>query len=173
MERGLESARREAKDQIPGDKVKDASALSRELRWRVRLASGYGSDGEDVERQRGKTTVPGDTATGQKRKRGGDVESLLGTHQKPTFRHFEPKIWERSEESQEESTKRSRVRHPLASGEDWVDGWMDWAEEVMTSEEGEEVEVGRARKVVVRVRRTERGLERQRVERLTEDWQWL
>src|ERR1700730_14607994 len=35
MERGLESVRRDVRDQVPNDKVKDAPAVARELRWRV------------------------------------------------------------------------------------------------------------------------------------------
>ena len=47
MERPVDSSsKREAKDMVPADKVKDPCALARELRWRVRLAAGAGSGDE-------------------------------------------------------------------------------------------------------------------------------
>ena len=48
MERSPESVKRDIRDQVPGDKVKDAPALARELRWRVRLAEGYTRDRKSV-----------------------------------------------------------------------------------------------------------------------------
>ena len=49
MERGNDHAKREAREQVPNDRVKDAPALARELRWRVRLARGESSDDEEVD----------------------------------------------------------------------------------------------------------------------------
>ncbi|KAI0048251.1 Clavaminate synthase-like protein [Auriscalpium vulgare] len=166
VERGPDAARREAKDQIPSDKVKDASALARELRWRVRLASGYGSEGEEGD-------SPGGTTASQKRKRGDHESGAWGQRAEPSFRHFAPKVWGRSEESREEDTRRVRISRP-ATGEDWADSWVESADESKTydAEDAAEAEVTRARRVVIRVRRTSHGLERQRVERTVEHWQW-
>ncbi|KIM31038.1 hypothetical protein M408DRAFT_327932 [Serendipita vermifera MAFF 305830] len=46
IERGSEVAKKEARENVPADRVKDASLLARELRWRVRSAAGVDSDVE-------------------------------------------------------------------------------------------------------------------------------
>ncbi len=44
----IEDKRRKAiHDKIPGDRIKDPSALARELRWRAKRASGMDSEGEE------------------------------------------------------------------------------------------------------------------------------
>ncbi|CAE6435827.1 unnamed protein product [Rhizoctonia solani] len=46
IERGGKDKEKEARDQVPGDRVREPGALARELRWRVRNARGLDSDGE-------------------------------------------------------------------------------------------------------------------------------
>jgi len=46
LERGSEIAKKEARESVPADRVKDPSLLARELRWRVRNAAGVDSDAE-------------------------------------------------------------------------------------------------------------------------------
>ncbi|PCH38766.1 Clavaminate synthase-like protein [Wolfiporia cocos MD-104 SS10] len=175
MERGTEHQKREAKEQVPSDRIKDAPALARELRWRVRLASGYTSD-DDVRSHRrlvrsGSGTNAGEAA-GSKRKRAEGDDSAM-------FRNFQPqrRVWTRVVEAPAEGESRViRARKP-ADGEgrtDWMEQWTVWREE-LEGEEGEgteEVVVERRRDVVLKVRRTEKGIERQRVERVLEEWVW-
>ena len=72
MEKGTDHAKREAKEQVPGDRVKDAPAMARELRWRVRLAGGYESD-DDARVRKGQKKAAGHkeevNGAGKKRKR--------------------------------------------------------------------------------------------------------
>ena len=56
MERGTDQTKKEAKDQVPGDRIKDAGAMARELRWRVRLAGGYESDDDSRLRRKPKAS---------------------------------------------------------------------------------------------------------------------
>ncbi|KAI0065496.1 jumonji protein [Artomyces pyxidatus] len=170
LERGSEAAKREAKEQVPSEKVKDASAVARELRWRARLASGYGSDGEDVDRPKTKGGEHAGKENGLKRKR---VEEHTGpwAEGEPKFRNFQPKLWDAFSENDQHETRRSLMPPPDKS-EHWKETWMDWTDESTPAADGEDVEVGRKRQVIVRVRRTPKGLERQRVERVVEEWGW-
>lgn len=52
-----------------------------------------------------------------------------------------------------------------------MDAWLDWNKELLGSAE-DGVAVNRKRHVVVKVRRTAKGLERHRVERVIEEWDW-
>jgi hypothetical protein len=169
MERGLESVRRDVRDQVPNDKVKDAPAVARELRWRVRLAQGYTSDGD----QSGplSTREPMIKEVGRKRKR--DLEFSPIARGDPRFRNFQPKIWEASAEEQEEGVRHLTLQSPQDIGS-LVEDWTDWKEEPMRSQmvNGNKVEVGRRRQVIVKTRRTLHGFERQRVERIVESWSW-
>ena len=69
IERGTEQAKRVAKEEVPGDRVKDAPALARELRWRVRAANGWGSEDEGGAKGRRK----GHTANGSPSANGKDA----------------------------------------------------------------------------------------------------
>jgi len=55
-----------------------------------------------------------------------------------------------------------------------AEGWTDWKEEPIRSQmmNGDNVEVGRRRQVIIKTRRTVHGFERQRVERVVETWNW-
>ena len=149
IERGSEATKKESKENIPGEKVKDAPAIARELRWRVKHALGYTSDTEDGhahdDRCRGMIRTPA-----------------------AVFKNFVPKKWDRvvDEDAREEVIK---VR---ASRPDSLDEWVTaWTTEWQDGGAGE-AEVLKRRKVLFRVRKTESGMERQRIERTIEDWSW-
>lgn len=177
MERGTDSAKRQAKEEVPGDRIKDAPALARELRWRVRHASGYSSDGEgrSSRHSKSKPAVNGapDHATngvGNKRKRSA---ADIGEESMELFRNFKPPGWERVDErpAATESTV-VKARRPREDSSDWAEEWLRGGENVGAGE-GEEAHVERRRDVIVKVRRTATGLERQIVERVFEHWQWV
>ncbi|KAH9984732.1 jumonji protein [Russula compacta] len=169
MERGTESVRRDVRDQVPNDKVKDAPAVARELRWRVRLAQGYTSDGDLSGRVRARDHMTKEV--GRKRKR--DPEYSPTAQGDSRFRNFQPKIWEALEEEQEEGVRHLTVQ-PVQDISSLIDGGTDWKEEPIMPQmvNGDKVEVGRRRQVIVKTRRTVRGFERQRVERVVETWSW-
>ena len=176
MEKGSEQGKREAKDAVPGDRVKDAPALARELRWRVRLAEGCPSD-EDVSsrnmKKRKALATNGDTAStsANKRKRASEDHEDAETSVPSLFKNFQPKGWDVVRDSAgEEEEATMRVKRI----DDGSDGWKDvWSQEVVeSSEDGEEARMKRRRNVLVKVRRTAKGLERHRVERVVEEWSW-
>jgi F-box/leucine-rich repeat protein 10/11 len=163
LERGSEQAKKEAKDQIPSERIKDAPAMARELRWRLKAAAGYSSDDDGPPAiRKGKEGM-----NGNKRKRmdSGSLE-LDSRH----FRNFMPKSWDRvMEKTTENETVRMRVKVP-GSGDDWKEQWSGWDKD--GDEDGDEAEVKRQREIVVKVRRTLKGMERQRIERVVEEWLW-
>lgn len=169
MERGSDSLKRDARDQVPNDKVKDAPAVARELRWRVRLAQGYTSDGDESSRFRARE--PMEKEVGRKRKRDSEFSQAVQGDSK--FRNFQPKIWEALAEEQEEGVRHLAVQ-PTQDIGSLAEGWTDWKEEPIRSQmvNGDNVEVGRRRQVIIKTRRTGRGFERQRVERVVETWNW-
>lgn len=88
MERGSEVAKKEAKENVPADRIKDPSLLARELRWRVRSAAGADSDAElggdgdelvPVKREPGGGRHPG-------RKRKEEHSTVL-------FKNWQPPEW--------------------------------------------------------------------------------
>ncbi|KAL5529550.1 hypothetical protein ACEPAG_5535 [Sanghuangporus baumii] len=197
--------RKEAKEAVPSDRVKDAPALARELRWRVRLAYHGSSDAEDD------GGVEGSVRAGVKRKRkagvGAHAESGSPSENghnhyepspEPRFRNFEPKRWDAyNVQSTVEDRVRRRVPEgrkppPLPSSDtgspgaraDWAQTWLDFNDANEGKENGNgksetevdietvQPEVVVKREIMTRVRRTERGLERQRVERIIEVWEW-
>ena len=168
MERSPESVKRDIRDQVPADKVKDAPALARELRWRVRLAGGYTSDGDHSDRARGQEELtPKDV--GRKRKRDSETPPMdRAIPSDSIFRNFRPKIWETVEEEHEESMRHLTVRNigPL------VESLLEWKDEPPSCTEGLDVEVGRKRQVILKTKKTVRGFERQRIERVLERWSW-
>ncbi|KAL6309229.1 JmjC domain-containing histone demethylation protein 1 [Sparassis latifolia] len=168
MEHGTEQAKKETKEQVPGDRIKDAAAMARELRWRVRLAAGYSSDDEGHHRRRTQVDGSDGLGLGSKRKRGSAGAEENGE----LFRNFRRKEWERVEEQATETERRvMKMRRPGDGGDGWPEGWAEWKEEEEVGAEGEVV-VDRRRDVVMKVRRTGSGLERQRVERIVEQWLW-
>lgn len=148
VESGNEQAKKEAKEQIPNDRVKDAPAVARELRWRVKQALGYGSDDEGASRPRGIV----------KRRRTEDEETGL-------FRNFKPRPWDAIVAKKTEA-ETSAAKMPATEGDGWTDGWTG---DVV---EGDGAgQVVRRRETVTKVRRTGEGrVERQRIERVVEEW---
>ncbi|KAK7689190.1 hypothetical protein QCA50_007881 [Cerrena zonata] len=164
IERGTEQAKKEAKDQVPSERVKDPGAMARELRWRVKFASGYTSDDETSHHKRkGKGTASSSVASlGEKRKRGVEDDEEL----RP-FRNFKPRLWDKVKEVPVKDETRSLKRKRVVDLDPWVGG-----EDLEEEEEGEEATIRRRTNVVVKVRKTAKGLERQRLERVTEEWVW-
>ncbi|KAI0371831.1 Clavaminate synthase-like protein [Pilatotrama ljubarskyi] len=171
MERGTDPAKRQAKEEVPGDRIKDAPALARELRWRVRHAAGYSSDDENRSHRKAKS-VNGEAAAngmGNKRKR---VAMESSEDSVELFRNFKRPAWDHVEEGPtERESKTLKVRRPDTKGSDWVREWVSGRGDA-EAEDGEAARVERKRDVIVKVRRTAKGLERQRVERVLEEWAW-
>ncbi|KAJ7074402.1 jumonji superfamily protein [Mycena amicta] len=155
LERGTDQAKKEVRDQIPTDRVKDAAAMARELRWRVRLAAGNTSDDEG-------SSVKAN-GSGVKRKRGEEEERVK-------FRNFKPRRWDSLvEQAEEEEPKVVHAPKPTEEDSGWKERWTEWT----TGEgDGDEVRVKRKTETIVRVRLTQDGLERQRIERAVESWAW-
>ncbi|KAG8732904.1 JmjC domain-containing histone demethylation protein 1, partial [Ceratobasidium sp. 423] len=88
---GGKEKEKEAKDQVPGDRVREPGALARELRWRVRNARGLDSDGEgSAAPAPAPAPVTNGVGTGAKRKR---------TEETPPAPKIEVKIEEEKSES--------------------------------------------------------------------------
>jgi hypothetical protein len=169
MERGSEQAKKDAKEQVPGDRIKDASALARELRWRIQLAAGHPSDDEGPRRQDSKMVVNGHTNEA-KRKRTTS-ENIEGSP--VAFKNYKPRLWERVVRDLVENEKRMvKARRPLGDENTWAKDWTEWRAKLTDVDDGEEVDVNTRRDVIVKVRRTANGVERQRVERVVEEWSW-
>ncbi|KAF8185034.1 hypothetical protein K438DRAFT_1837300 [Mycena galopus ATCC 62051] len=159
LERGSDQAKKEAKEQIPADRVKDPAAVARELRWRVRLAAGNASDDE------GATVKP--NGAGVKRKRTADAED-----ERPRFKNFKPRRWDSVvEKSDEGETRVVKARKPVGDDEAWKEQWVEWSTNGVESDAGD-AQVKSRTETIVRIRRTGEGLERQRVERVVESWEW-
>ena len=147
IERGGEEAKKkEAREEVPADKVRDAPALARELRWRLRMAMGVRSDGEEDEvgvslrgvgavvasgkRKRGESTtamsghLPKTEYTRGKGRRESEIEDQNGEDSASSrFRHFVPKRWDAyRSEAVTEGQKRQQVSHDWIPYSDLVDG---------------------------------------------------
>ncbi|KAI6019698.1 Clavaminate synthase-like protein [Pisolithus orientalis] len=164
MERGTEAAKRDARDQVPTDRVKDPSALARELRWRIRINAGTTSDDEELGRPAKKTLVNGH---GIKRKRS-PVELPGGP---VLFKNFQPKEWDVVLDLLNEEDSR-RVAAPYPSDDGWQQQWSHWGDESLDSNTHQAASVERKRNVIAKTRRIDGGLERQRIERVFERWVW-
>ncbi len=178
MERGTESAKKEAKDQVPSDRVKDAPSLARELRWRVRLTNGYTSDEDSKHRRKSTITASASTThnsvSAKKRKRAedGDLDAERDSAHSP-FLHFKPRAWDAIAAYPTEKGHRVvKARRPVFEEAGWTKDLLDWKDDGEAVEDLPEVTVERRRDVIVKVRRTEKGIERQRVERILEEWDW-
>jgi len=100
-----ESIRRDAKEQVPAEKVKDAPALAREFRWRLHLVTDGDSgneggghrqvngmkNGHGVGQTRAKSLSSAGGGHSSKRKR----ENSSSSEVKPQmFRNFQPRGWD-------------------------------------------------------------------------------
>ncbi|KAJ3526806.1 hypothetical protein NM688_g8215 [Phlebia brevispora] len=167
MEKGSDHAKKEAKDHLPGDRVKDAPAMARELRWRVRLASGYDSD-EDTRARRKAKIGAHENGLSKKRKR---VEEGEEEDSSRIFLHFKPRSWDMiTVDPVEKGKKTVKVAKVDISSNDGLADWSAW--DVPESADGEDATVESRKDVIVKVRRTAHGLERQRVQRTLEQWTW-
>lgn len=102
---GNDVGRKEAREMVPGDKVKDPGALARELRWRLRVAvDGESGDEGGLRSRSGAATKH---TTSRKRKRTASErldDGLLVSRESSTaasdiarssmFRNFTPKPWD-------------------------------------------------------------------------------
>lgn len=167
MERGTEAAKRDAKENVPSDRVKDAAAVARELRWRVKQAAGHWSDDESAPIR--ETAGPTTNSLNGKRKR----ESSHTPTDQVQFRNFKIKsqLWDHVVQ-RDRSTEEKTVSIQKPNGNaDSAEPWMEWQEEPM-SDCGEQGKVRQQRDVVMKYRATTSGLERERVERVVEFWTW-
>ena len=163
LDKGTEAAKREAKEQMPFEKIKDPASMARELRWRVRAAAGVDSgdeledeDGVAVKEEAGNGAMEVEPATpvvgsaiGKKRKR---------QDAKPVFRNWQPPEWEKVEIVPTRETQAE-----LTSVEEDAEGWM--------KREGLAGQVKRTMRVneVSKIRRLGNGtIERYRVVRTVE-----
>ncbi|KAF8197423.1 jumonji superfamily protein [Pholiota molesta] len=163
LETGTDQAKKEAKEQIPSDRVKDAPAMARELRWRAKQALGYSSDDEGP--SKGSKSVAITTAAGSKRRRMEDEDEV------PRFRNFKPKPWDAVLMTKEdEQTASIRMPNPENKDEDWTKAWVAGPEPA-TGADAVDGSVKSRREVLIKVRRTAGGkIERQRIERTVEEW---
>ncbi|KAF8484388.1 hypothetical protein JB92DRAFT_3028837 [Gautieria morchelliformis] len=187
-----DAARKESRDAVPADKVKDAPALARELRWRVRNARGVSSSDEGPSNKRGKS-LSAPKENGVKRKRdSADVGEPGETHDgRQMFRNWRRKGWELEEFLPRKCEKRvERRRRPapkastgMAELGSWVRDSVDADDEMDQTEDkaehpDDEAVVESTTDVVVKVRRIwlddakEEALERQRVERNVKVYRW-
>lgn len=165
MEKGSDQGKKDAKEQVPSDRVKDPPAMARELRWRVKQASGWTSDDEGGGRAKVKAEIRG-LVNGNKRKREDDGGEVWDG----PFQNFQPKRWDRIVVLPvEHSRPVEKVKKAEGDGEEWIAVWGEFKE----GSGEQEAEVDRRRNVIVKVRRTTGGVERQRVERVVEKWRWV
>lgn len=163
MERGTEAAKKDQMEQLPSDRVKDASAMARELRWRVNQAAGYMSDDEN------RSTTNGVNGRSVKRKRrNSDSPSVDGPIK---FKNFRPRLWDCvSDLGQKEDERVVKMSRPREM-EDLKVRWGDW--EDLQEDQNEAGAVVRTRtNAIVKVRQTGEGLERERCERRVETFVW-
>ncbi|KAF9456493.1 jumonji superfamily protein [Collybia nuda] len=163
LEGGSEQAKKEVKDQVPADRIKDASAMARELRWRLRHLSGYSSDDDTTQGFRKEGSI-----NGQKRKRNASSSPELYDN-RVSFKNFKPKHWDGSVITVIQDGRSTLQGRPPGNRDNWTEDWLGKTEEV---EGGSEAQVDRRSETMVKVRRTANGLERQRIERVIEEWVW-
>ncbi|PBK77816.1 Clavaminate synthase-like protein [Armillaria solidipes] len=161
LEGGDDAAKKEVKEQIPHDRVKDPAVVARELRWRVRIASGLTSDDEDGGKVSNIRTRNG---AGTKRKRTMSEDPAEGHPGPVRFKNFKPRKWDSIDEKTEDGENREvKCRRPLE--DEPVEKW--------TEAEGEDMAAAmRRRQVLIKVRRTRDGLEREVIERTIEEWKF-
>lgn len=205
IERGDEHRKKDAREHVPGDRVRDAPALARELRWRLHMARNGSSDSEhEVDAEEGSESVEDrERSNGVKRKRGlnGSVVKVKAEQEHedeeeeepaPRFRNFVPKRWDVSRATallQGQNHRTPPGPRPQVDGAqngvastEWAGPWIDWTEDDGFAGKSEKMDVDsvskdtasveRKRDVLVRVRKTAKGLERQRIERTVEVWEW-
>ncbi|KAF8634158.1 hypothetical protein AX17_004276 [Amanita inopinata Kibby_2008] len=163
LEKGTEQSKKEARDQIPSERIKDAAAMARELRWRAKImAFGSASDEEGLRDSNG--------VIGGKRKRSTESPRVDDS---PFFKNFKPKKWDYSlERTLEDENRMIRLERP--EGTDWKERWSERMnlDDIAANDDTPVAEVAHHRDILVRVRKTSRGFERQRIERMVEEFVW-
>ncbi|KAF6742344.1 JmjC domain-containing histone demethylation protein 1 [Ephemerocybe angulata] len=157
LENGNEQSKKEGKD---------APAVARELRWRARLAVGYSSEGEDEGSKQDRSRP-----NGVKRKRSDSEAPMVSS----LFKNFRPKKWDGSIQRTENSeTTIAKPNGPKPSGDsdEWTSAWLDDGNSDEMDVEGSGVQLTRRRELYTKVRKTEKGVERQKIERTVENWDW-
>lgn len=136
----------------------------------MRLAAGYESDDEGLVRKEVKSTATnGVNGVGSKRKR---IQSEDGHNLTAKFKNFKPRTWETVIDLPGKNQKRI-VKMSKPDGDQWQERWVDWKDDTPQGGGGEdEADVHQRQDVIVKVRRTAVGVERQRVERVLEEWIW-
>jgi len=116
------STNRESREAIPGDKIKDAPALARELRWRVRIA--LGGESGDEHRSRQKPAAVTNGANNKRKRPLPEDEEVNGGAEAQRFRHFKPRTWD--------AERRLPTSHGVLErqvGKDVPESfWLDWTE---------------------------------------------
>ncbi|KZT54583.1 Clavaminate synthase-like protein [Calocera cornea HHB12733] len=173
IESGVDTPqRREAKDSIPTEKVKDALALARELQWRVREALGTEEEEERPTKRRKVST----TYSKGKQKRviedTDDEDAEPGNHRRPQFKNWAPKKWD--VRTERELDERREVVAADDAG-DWVlqEGALDKLG--AKGEEGVEHVTTGTEWVRIRRFKGEDGkerVERVKITRVVENWAW-
>ncbi|EJD53426.1 Clavaminate synthase-like protein [Auricularia subglabra TFB-10046 SS5] len=170
IERGADPARREAKEAVPTDRIKDAPAVARELRWRVRLALDAPSDDEGAKKMNGHG---GGAKAAHVTKRKRETSAGADGAEPRNFRNFKPKAWDEERREPRESEKKVVQ---VGKSEDVPMGDLvatDGAGPVV-SEGGEEGEYESRGETIVRARRVNADgrvvIEKQTVKRLLETW---
>ncbi|KIY51157.1 Clavaminate synthase-like protein [Fistulina hepatica ATCC 64428] len=174
----VDKAAKEVKEAIPSDRIKDPAGLARELRWRVKFARGESSDDEAGQGRMASTPLRADTFSRKRRRTDHDIGPSTGQSVSSVqFRNFKPKVWD--EIAQQENSTHFTTRpcgKPMPGEDDWIAAWMKWdGDEERMSVEDDKGTLGLAsvqvrRHVATKVRRTAEGLERQRVDRIHEQW---
>ncbi|KAH8829714.1 JmjC domain-containing histone demethylation protein 1 [Flagelloscypha sp. PMI_526] len=162
IEKGSDAAKKEARENVPSDRVKDGPALAREFRWRTKQLLGEDSSDEMPSRR------SNGTANGVKRKRGQDTDDEFDR-----FRNYAPKPWaETLTTTGEESQWRSKAVRPEPEDVLWTKQWADIGADKL--EEGGEggALVSAQTETTIKLRRIEHGIERQRIQRTLERWNW-
>ncbi|KLO12732.1 Clavaminate synthase-like protein [Schizopora paradoxa] len=179
---GAEAAKKEAKEQVPGEKVRDAPALARELRWRVNVALNGESGDEGASGSHGPngTNLKG---KGVKRKLSEtpDAEGFSQT-MSVRFKNFKPKVWDAQETSSKEESLVMQSSHRPPGGDDaeWTKQWLGGStalkdendDSMAVDDEKSKAKVRKVKSVLSRVRRTPAGLEKQHIVREVEHWEW-
>ena len=119
IERGTEITKREAKEQVPSDRVKDPSAVARELRWRTRLALGFESDGEPSDRR--KMAIADYGCGAQKRKRTSTDDFV---EREPKILNMQSVVWDASVKSEVASSRQLMWTRPTINSDGWEQEWL-------------------------------------------------
>jgi F-box/leucine-rich repeat protein 10/11 len=88
------------------------------------------------------------------------------------FRNFQPQGWDVVNELPRESDERVVNIRPPKISDMWEREWTEWNKKFEGQEYEEQANVETTRDVMIKVRKTENGVERQRIERVMEKWVW-